>query len=68
MWFDLFQVERDMLTKLLEPWLVGRIEHIGSTAVPGLPAKPVIDIMVPVSSLVSSRAALAALEVCCLTR
>jgi GrpB-like predicted nucleotidyltransferase (UPF0157 family) len=24
--------------------LVSRIEHIGSTAIPGLPAKPVIDI------------------------
>ena len=28
-----------------------RIEHVGSTAVPGLPAKPVIDIQVSVPSL-----------------
>src|SRR4030095_9936653 len=47
---------------ILEPWLVGRIEHVGSTAVPGLPAKPVIDIMAPVRDLESSRPALAALR------
>jgi GrpB-like predicted nucleotidyltransferase (UPF0157 family) len=28
-----------------------RIDHIGSTSVPGLPAKPVIDIQVSVRSL-----------------
>jgi GrpB-like predicted nucleotidyltransferase (UPF0157 family) len=30
-----------------------RIEHVGSTAVPGLAAKPVIDIQVSVQSLAS---------------
>ena len=33
---------------VLAPWLAESIEHIGSTAVPLLPAKPVIDIMAPV--------------------
>lgn len=32
-----------------------RVEHVGSTAVPGLAAKPVIDIQVSVSSLGPSR-------------
>jgi GrpB-like predicted nucleotidyltransferase (UPF0157 family) len=31
--------------------LVSRIEHIGSTSVPGMPAKPVIDIQVSLTSL-----------------
>jgi [ribosomal protein S5]-alanine N-acetyltransferase len=31
--------------------LDGPIEHVGSTAVPGLPAKPVIDLLAPVRSL-----------------
>jgi GrpB-like predicted nucleotidyltransferase (UPF0157 family) len=41
-------------------WLVGTIEHIGSTAVANLPAKPVIDIMAPVRSLQLSRPAIEA--------
>lgn len=31
--------ECSVLEVLLAPWLTSRIEHIGSTAVPGLPAK-----------------------------
>ena len=58
----MFREERDLLTDVLEAWLVGRIEHVGSTAVPGLAAKPVIDIMAPVEDLESSRPALAALQ------
>jgi GrpB-like predicted nucleotidyltransferase (UPF0157 family) len=38
------------------------IEHIGSTAVPGLGAKPVIDIMVGVSRLAEAEGRIAALE------
>ena len=38
------------------------IEHIGSTAVPGLPAKPVIDIIVLVGDLAAGLAAVPALE------
>lgn len=30
----------------VEPW---RLEHVGSTAVPGLPAKPIIDLMLGVA-------------------
>ncbi len=33
------------------PGLFTAIEHVGSTAVPGLPAKPVIDLMAAVVSL-----------------
>jgi GrpB-like predicted nucleotidyltransferase (UPF0157 family) len=39
------------------------IEHIGSTAVPGLGAKPVIDIMVGLSHLAEAEDRIAALEV-----
>lgn len=38
------------------------IEHVGSTAVPGLGAKPVIDIMVGVSHLAEAEARMTALE------
>lgn len=36
------------LEGLLSPWLVAGVEHVGSTAVPGLPAKPVLDLMAAV--------------------
>lgn len=47
-WPDRFAAERDAIEPTLRPWLAGTIEHIGSTAVAGLCAKPVIDILVPV--------------------
>ncbi|HUE88389.1 MAG TPA: GrpB family protein [Vicinamibacterales bacterium] len=50
-WPALFEAERALLESVLQPWLVGPIEHIGSTAVPGLIAKPVIDIMAGVRDL-----------------
>ncbi|MDH4390916.1 MAG: GrpB family protein [Aquabacterium sp.] len=59
-WPALFAAERDAIAAVLAPWLVGPPEHIGSTAVPGLAAKPVIDIMAPVTSLDASSGAIAA--------
>jgi GrpB-like predicted nucleotidyltransferase (UPF0157 family) len=50
-WPSRFESERLLLKAVLAPWLAGSIEHIGSTAVPLLPAKPVIDIMAPVHTL-----------------
>jgi GrpB-like predicted nucleotidyltransferase (UPF0157 family) len=41
--------ERTQLAALLAPWLVDGVEHVGSTAVPGLVAKPIIDIMASVT-------------------
>ena len=49
------------LRAVLRPWLLA-VEHIGSTAVPGLAAKPVIDIQVGVRSLEESDAIVAALK------
>ena len=59
-WPSLFQEERALLDAALGKWLSGPIEHFGSTAVPGLAAKPVIDIMAAVASLDGSRDAIAA--------
>lgn len=60
-WPRRFAEERAVLAEVLRPWLAGPIEHIGSTAVPGLAAKPVIDIMAAVESLEASRPAVEAL-------
>lgn len=53
-WPALFDEERAQLEPILMAWLAGPIEHIGSTAVPGLTAKPVIDIMAAIGDLASS--------------
>jgi GrpB-like predicted nucleotidyltransferase (UPF0157 family) len=61
-WPAKFAAERQLLLDSLQPWLVGPIEHVGSTAIPGLRAKPVIDIMVAVETLPASRDAIPVLE------
>jgi GrpB-like predicted nucleotidyltransferase (UPF0157 family) len=57
-WPAMFEAEKAALAEVLAPWLAGPIEHVGSTAVAGLPAKPVIDIMAAVHDLPSSKAAI----------
>lgn len=59
-WPALFSAEAALLHDVLKPWLVADIEHVGSTAVVGLHAKPIIDIMAPVLDLTSSRQAIEA--------
>ena len=54
-WAARFEEERRLLEPILSPLLVGGIHHVGSTAVPGLAAKPVVDIMAGVRSLEDAR-------------
>jgi GrpB-like predicted nucleotidyltransferase (UPF0157 family) len=49
-WPERFKTWHDRLAGLLGP-VACRIEHVGSTSVPGLAAKPVIDIQVSVAEL-----------------
>ncbi len=49
-WKVLFEAEKASLVESLGP-LARSIEHIGSTAIPGIRAKPVIDILVAVDDL-----------------
>jgi GrpB-like predicted nucleotidyltransferase (UPF0157 family) len=55
-WPARFGAERDHLLACLPQDLVGRIEHFGSTAVPGLSAKPIVDILVEVRDLDETKA------------
>jgi GrpB-like predicted nucleotidyltransferase (UPF0157 family) len=50
-----FRAEENRIRALLPSHLVLGIEHFGSTAIPGLAAKPIIDILVAVSSLADAR-------------
>ena len=54
-WPARFESEAVLLGQAIGPWISGGVNHVGSTAVPGLVAKPVIDIMVGVADLESSR-------------
>jgi GrpB-like predicted nucleotidyltransferase (UPF0157 family) len=58
-WPELFRREANHLRACLPPQLIRRIEHFGSTAVPGLAAKPIIDLLVEVTSLRAARAVIA---------
>jgi GrpB-like predicted nucleotidyltransferase (UPF0157 family) len=61
-WHDRFLAQRAVLSHLLRPWLAAPPQHIGSTAVPGLRAKPIVDIIAPVSSLTAAQEAVPVLE------
>jgi GrpB-like predicted nucleotidyltransferase (UPF0157 family) len=60
-WPRAFDREKNLIAPLFEP-PARLIEHMGSTAIPGLPAKPIIDIIVLVDELAATRRAIPALE------
>ena len=60
-WPRIFERERDHLLACLPSDLVRRIEHFGSTAVPGLAAKPIVDVLVEVADLEQTKARIAPL-------
>ena len=61
-WPAAFQREREVLITAIGEYVVGSIEHVGGTSVPGLAAKPKIDIQVGVASLDETRPAFGSLE------
>nr|WP_321513096.1 GrpB family protein [uncultured Pseudodesulfovibrio sp.] len=54
-WPALFETEKAHLLSSLPNGLMTRIEHFGSTSIPGMPAKPVVDMLVEVISLEDAR-------------
>lgn len=57
-WILKFEKEKSHLLAIAKEWYHGGIEHVGSTSVPGMVAKPVIDIMFGVKSLKESKSAI----------
>lgn len=55
LWPSLYEAERQRLLTLL-PGTFLDIQHIGSTAIPGMIAKPIIDILAGVDSMETARA------------
>ena len=60
-WPYLFTIERSRVEAVLGSWAQA-IEHVGSTAVPGLDAKPVIDLMVGVRDIWGANHCICSLE------
>jgi uncharacterized protein (TIGR02246 family) len=60
-WQAAFLAEKAHLLSCLPADLVRRVEHFGSTAVPGLAAKPVVDMLVEVTDLDATRSRIAPL-------
>ncbi len=60
-WPDTFEAARAQILRAVAPHIQS-IHHVGSTSVPGLPAKPIIDILVGVDDWNQARATVAPLE------
>ena len=56
-WSCRFEAECALLERVLAPWLDEGIHHVGSTAIPGIAANPVIDMMAGVRDFEEARAA-----------
>ncbi|MCE2519899.1 MAG: GrpB family protein [Alphaproteobacteria bacterium] len=62
-WPETFRLHRERIAAALGAEALG-IDHIGSTAVPGLDAKPIVDILVAVADLADEETYLPAMEAC----
>lgn len=60
-WPHIYEAERQRILGATGQWLAS-IEHVGSTSVPGLAAKPIIDIMAGIRTLADAPACIAPLE------
>jgi GrpB-like predicted nucleotidyltransferase (UPF0157 family) len=54
-WSVSFEQQRQHLEPVLGAWLVRPIEHIGSTSIPGLEAKPIVDMVAVVADIAPVR-------------
>lgn len=49
-WIEMFKAEREALYKLLSELMVA-VHHIGSTSIPNMCAKPIIDLLIEVTDI-----------------
>lgn len=55
-WPEQFRRERDHLLKVMPEGMIVNVEHFGSTAVVGLPAKPIVDMLIEVRDVDEAKA------------
>lgn len=53
-WVDYFNSEEISIYEAFDPYDIISLEHIGSTAIPGIKAKPTIDILIEVSDMIEN--------------
>jgi GrpB-like predicted nucleotidyltransferase (UPF0157 family) len=56
-WPRRFEAERALLEEVLGRWLEGGVHHVGSTAIHGIAAKPIVDMIAGVRDFEEARAA-----------
>jgi GrpB-like predicted nucleotidyltransferase (UPF0157 family) len=61
-WIHKFKAEKTLVEQTLGDLITGGVHHVGSTSVPGLKAKPIIDIMVGIDDLEKSKKCIPPLE------
>jgi GrpB-like predicted nucleotidyltransferase (UPF0157 family) len=61
LWADLYQEEEKRITAAVGRLIIG-LEHIGSTAIPGIKAKPILDMLAGVAQLEDAFLCKASLE------
>src|SRR5262249_34479915 len=54
-WRQMFASEKRLIERTLGDWIQGGVHHVGSTAIPKIAAKPIVDVMVGVQNLARAR-------------
>lgn len=61
-WIAKFEAEKLLLQDLLGTWIHNGIHHVGSTSIPGVDAKPIIDILIGIENLKDTKQCIPLLE------
>ena len=61
-WPKKFIIEKKLIEETLDSWITDGVHHVGSTSIPEMSAKPIIDIMVGVKNLEEAKACIPLLE------
>jgi GrpB-like predicted nucleotidyltransferase (UPF0157 family) len=60
-WRQLFEVEKAIIQTVVGAYILD-IQHVGSTSIPGMPAKPIVDIGIAVANFEEARVCIPLIE------
>ena len=60
-WARAFELEKATIIEAVGPYVL-EVQHVGSTSIPGVPAKPILDLLVGVADFDEARTCVAPLE------